>query len=201
MSETNNDSGNNTLENVEAATTNNDNNNEEEDAGIEVEKKLLSVEVTLPSMFFEDETGEIDYDGIEADLMDEGIEDVTIHDNGSITLKMSKKLHKEMMADLDANLIVSIDDIVSDDNIASIKTIETNKTYTKWDIYVDQALYENSFDGFSIFGLGIAALMYQAFDGQNLEKTKTTFNLIDESTNEKFDEMIYPDDLENQEGE
>src|SRR5699024_8904104 len=127
-------------------TTNNDNNNSEEDASIEVDKKLLNVEVTLPSMFFEDETGEIDYDGIEADLMDEGIKDVTIHDNGSITLKMSKKLHKEMMADLNDNLKASIDDVLTDDDIASIKTIETNKTYTKWDIYVDRELYENSFD-------------------------------------------------------
>lgn len=166
----------------------------DEESGIEVDKGLLNVEITLPSNFFDEE----ELASIEENIEQETQEaEVTKNDDGSITVKMSKSDHKKMLEEMKEELIVAIEDILEDENFVSIQDISYNKDFSNLTIVVsDQETFENSLDGFATLTLGVGSLLYQAFDGKDLEKDKVTLEIVDESTNETIHEIIYPDALE-----
>jgi hypothetical protein len=79
---------------VTACSASNDSNKEEKQDGkkaeetggaLEVDKGLLSVEVTIPSTFIEGE----DIDNVVAKAKEDGIKDVTKNADGSVTYNMS----------------------------------------------------------------------------------------------------------------
>lgn len=166
----------------------------DEESGIEVDKGLLNVEIKLPSNFFDEE----ELASIEENIEQETQEaEVTKNDDGSITVKMSKSDHKKMLEEMKEEFIVAIEDILEDENFVSIQDISYNKDFSNLTIVVsDQETFENSLDGFATLTLGVGSLLYQAFDGKDLEKDKVTLEIVDESTNETIHEIIYPDALE-----
>lgn len=169
---------------------------EKESEGISVDKGLLNVEVTLPASFFEDG----DIDAAIAEAKEEGIE-VTKNENGSVTYKMSKAKHKEMMAEMEDSLLESIEELKNGEDFASIKDIQHNKKFTEFTLVVDKEGYENSFDGFAVFGLGLSGAMYQLFNGADPENYNVKIVVKDEATNEIINEVNYPKDLEDLETE
>lgn len=169
---------------------------EKESEGISVDKGLLNVEVTLPASFFEDG----DIDAAIAEAKEEGIE-VTKNENGSVTYKMSKAKHKEMMAEVEDSLLESIEELKNGEDFASIKDIQHNKKFTEFTLVVDKEGYENSFDGFAVFGLGLSGAMYQLFNGADPENYNVKIVVKDEVTNEIINEVNYPKDLEDLETE
>lgn len=177
----------NVAEDTEEQSTN-------EESGIEVDKGLLNVEITLLSNFFDEE----ELASIEENIEQETQEaEVTKNDDGSITVKMSKSDHKKMLEEMKEEFIVAIEDILEDENFVSIQDISYNKDFSNLTIVVsDQETFENSLDGFATLTLGVGSLLYQAFDGKDLEKDKVTLEIVDESTNETIHEIIYPDALE-----
>lgn len=166
----------------------------DEESGIEVDKGLLNVEITLPSNFFDEE----ELASIEENIEQETQEaEVTKNDDGSITVKMSKSDHKKMLEEMKEEFIVAIEDILEDENFVSIQDISYNKDFSNLTMVVsDKETFENSLDGFATLTLGVGSLLYQAFDGKDLEKDKVTLEIVDESTNETIHEIIYPDALE-----
>lgn len=166
----------------------------DEESGIEVDKGLLNVEIKLPSNFFDEE----ELASIEENIEQETQEaEVTKNDDGSITVKMSKSDHKKMLEEMKEEFIVAIEDILEDENFVSIQDISYNKDFSNLTMVVsDQETFENSLDGFATLTLGVGSLLYQAFDGKDLEKDKVTLEIVDESTNETIHEIIYPDALE-----
>lgn len=166
---------------------------DEEDSAIEVEKKLMSVKVTLPVSMLELGGEEINYDEITEDAKEEGIKDVTVNDDGSITYSMSKSKHKEMMNEMKGDLIESINDIVADEDFASIEDIVANNSFTEFDMIVNKEKFENSFDGFAAMGLAMQSMFYQLFDGVDPDDYKAIINVKDEATGKLIDTVIYPD--------
>lgn len=164
----------------------------ENDSGIEVDKGIFNVEVTLPPELFEDE--EVSH--IEAEIKEDSNAEVIQNDDGSITFKMSKKDHKKMMSEMKDGFIETIDEIVEDDEFSSIKDITYNKDFTEIKISADKEVFENSFDGIATFSLGLGSMYYQAFNGKDLEKEKVIILVEDESTNEVFNEIVYPDQFD-----
>ncbi|MEI5909408.1 hypothetical protein WAK64_20480 [Bacillus spongiae] len=164
----------------------------EEDQKVDVDKGLLNVEVTLPSTMFEGE----DIDEVMADAKEEGVSEVTKNDDGSITFKMTKSKHKEMMEDIKGEVTQTVTDTKNSEDYVSIKDITYNDSFSEFTMVVDKASYENSMDGFAVFGLGISGMMYQLFAGVDSDKTKVTITVKDEATDEVINEMIYPDDME-----
>lgn len=162
---------------------------ETEESGIEVDKGLLNVEITLPEMFFEED----DLAEIEAEMEESHDANVTKNDDGSISVKMSKKEHKQLMKDMNEELMELLDGIKDEEEYSSIKDVTYNKDFSNIKITVDREAYENSFDGFALISVGFSSLFYQMFDGKDIEKEKVTMELIDESTGESFDEVVYPD--------
>lgn len=165
--------------------------NTEDKQGVGVEKGLFNVEVTIPASFFEGE----DTEQIIADAKEEGVGEATVNEDGSVTYKMSKSKHKEMMDELESGVQEYLTDINESEDFPSIKSASGNKGYSEFTLMVDQTAYENSMDGFAIFGLGMLGMYYQVFDGVNADDAKVTINLKDEATEEVFSTVVYPDDL------
>lgn len=51
-------------------------------------------------------------------------------------------------------------------------------------------------DGFAALRLGVAAMMYQLFDGADPEEYDVTIKVQDEESGEVFNEINYPEALE-----
>ncbi|WP_461611946.1 hypothetical protein [Cytobacillus kochii] len=169
-----------------------DQKQEEKEGAVNVDKGLLNVELTLPASFFEGE----DIDTVIAEAKKEGVSEVTKNEDGSLTYKMPKSEHKKMMTEMGTSITDSIEEMKSSEDYVSIKDVTHNKSFTEFTLLVDKESYENSMDGFVIFGLGLQGSMYQMFNGANPEDYKVTVSVKDEATEEVFDEVIYPDALE-----
>ncbi len=163
---------------------------------VAVDKGLLNVEVTLPASMFEGD----DADTVIADAKKEGAE-VTKNEDGSFTYKMSKAKHKEMMKELETNIRTTLEEMKTSGDYVSIKDITPNNSFSEFTLVVDKEAYENSMDGFAAIGLGMSGMMYQLFSGVDADNYKVTVSMKDEATQEVFDEIVYPDALEDQEAE
>ncbi|TLS36460.1 hypothetical protein [Pseudalkalibacillus caeni] len=166
----------------------------DEGESVEVDKNLLSVEVKLPASMFEGESPE----DIIAGAKEEGVK-VTQNDDGSYTYKMSKSKHKEMMKELSTNIDQTVDEMKTSDDYASIKDITHNDDYSEFTMVVEKETYKNSMDGFATMGLGMSGMMYQLFDGAKPEEYSVKISLKDEASGEVFDEIVYPDAMEDNE--
>ena len=164
---------------------------------VDVEKGLFNVEITLPASMFEGQ----DINKIIADVEKEGIK-VTKNEDESLTNKMSKAKHKEMMKEMKANIIDVVNETKQNkEDYKSIKDITYNDSFTEFTMVVDKAAYENSMDGFAAFGLGMAGMMYQLYNGVKSEDTRVTIFLKDQATQKQFDQIVYPDDFNDEKSE
>ncbi len=179
----------------EASKTSSD-KKESETEDFAVDKGLLNVEITMPASFVEGD--DVDATIKEAEV--EGIK-VTKNEDGSLTYKMSKSEHKKMMKDIKTNAEKSLDEIKTDGTFPSVKDITYNNSFSKYTLTVDKAAYENSMDSWSIIGIGITGMMYNLFNGEDMDKMKINIDVKDEATGEVFDTTVYPDDLEEAESE
>ena len=157
-------------------------NEESEDQNISAEKGLLSVEITLPASFFEGSS----QDEIMASANEDGIKDVTVNSDGSVTYKMSKSKHKEMLAEYKK----SIDDMISGmldgpDKVASFTDIKYNDNISELNVYVDKAKY-NEMDSMSVLAFYVSGLYYQALNGTDSSDLEVVVNFIDKDTDEVF---------------
>ncbi|MBX9975137.1 hypothetical protein [Cytobacillus firmus] len=168
-----------------------DKKSEDENESVKVDKGLLNVEVTLPASMFEGE----DMDSSIAEAEKEGIK-VTKNDDGSVTYKMSKTKHKEMMKEMETELQKTIADTKNGEDYPSVKDVTHNKDYSEFTLEVEREAYENSFDGFAVFGLGLSGMFYQLFNGVGPEDYEVKILVKDTATGEVFDEVIYPDAME-----
>ncbi|CAH2716795.1 hypothetical protein BACCIP111895_03983 [Neobacillus rhizosphaerae] len=168
-----------------------ENKEEKKNEAVSVDKGLLNVEVTLPASMFEGE----DIDTVIANAKKDGVKEVTKNEDGSLTYKMSKSKHKEMMKELETSIKDSIEESKTSGDFASIKDITHNDSFSEFTLLVDKTSYENSMDGFAALGYGISGMMYQMFNGADADNTKVTIIIKDEATQETFDEIVYPDAL------
>lgn len=170
---------------------------DEEGAGVEVDKGLFQVEVTLPPMFFE---GDEDIETMITNAEEEdGISDVTENEDGSITVRMSKAKHGELMDELETSVMETMDDIVADEEFGSIEEITSSSDYSEFTMVVAQEAFENSFDGFATLTLGMTGMLYQLFDGVASDDIHVEINIEDAETGEVFSTVNYPEALENME--
>lgn len=168
---------------------------DKEEQGIEVDKGLLDVELTLPAHLFEGQTAE----EIEASATKQGVKEVKVNEDGTVYYKMSKSDHKKMMDKLETSIQESMDELITSGDAPSFKEIKYNKDFTDFDVTVDREAFENSMDAFMIFTFALSGTFYNAFQGEDMDNLKITVNMIDAATNETFDTTVFPDDMENAE--
>ncbi|MCA1010663.1 hypothetical protein [Halobacillus halophilus] len=166
---------------------------EDKEKSVEVDKNLLNVEVTIPKSFFELQNQ--DFERIKAEAKEKGIQEVI--DNGdTVTYKMSKAKHKEMMKEMEKQMTATVEEIKNDENYSSIQDIQANPNFSEFILSVDRETYENSLDGFAVMGLGMTGMLYQLFDGAGPEEYDVTINVVDAAKEEVFDTIHYPEAFE-----
>lgn len=163
-----------------------------EDKGLHVEKKLLSVDVTIPASLIEDGEAE----DVKEQMGEDGAKNIRENEDGSISFTMSKSDHKKMMSEMETGIIEMIEGLESGEDFASVRKVEGKAPFSKFVMSVDREAFENSFDGFANLTLAIGGMYYQALNGTNGENAKVTIELKDEETGEIFDSVVYPDALE-----
>ncbi|WP_010274663.1 hypothetical protein [Paenibacillus senegalensis] len=159
--------------------------------GIEVDKKLLNVSITLPASMFEDQ----DLEQITEDAKKQGVKEVVKNDDGSVTYTMSKSDHSKMLKEMGDEIAKFADELVNEATFASIKNIKYNDSFSEFSLIVNKEAYENSMDGLVMMGMGMQGMMYQMFSGVDADKQKVTINVEDESTGEIFHTLVYPDGM------
>jgi len=168
--------------------------NEETEQGVEVDKGLMNVEMTIPLELLDEDSEEL-----EKDLEENWGGNIVDKDDTSVTVKMPKKEHAKMLKEFKEDIETGFQELIDDEEFASIKDIKANKNFTSIKMLVDREGFENSFDGFSVFTVGISSMFYQVFDGKDLEKQKITIEIEDEASGEVFQEVVYPDAFEEME--
>ena len=144
------------------------------------EKNLFSVEVTLPSDFFEGE----DMTTLEKRAKENGIDEVKINDNGSVSYKMDKSTHRKLLKELKEGVDEAIADALNDkETFSSFSEINYNNDLTEFDILVDESLF-NPIESLSVLVYYLMGNLYQAMNGVASEDINTTVNFINKDTKE-----------------
>lgn len=182
-------------------TTEDNKETKKEDVGIEVDKNILSVDVTLPLSFMVEEGEDIEASLNEA-RKGEGINSVTLNDNNTVTYNMTKSKHKEMMESIEESLKESSDELINDSENSILK-IENSSDYKSFDIFVDPDKY-NQLEMFNALLFYMQGIMYNSFNGNN--DAIITVKFINNETGEIIEEgnssafMEYTSDTETNTG-
>ena len=180
-----------TNEQVETSTQGNQEvaSDDKAEGGIAVDEGLLSVEITMPATFFEEETEE----SIKASAEENGFDNCTVNEDGSVTYKMSKAKHKEMLAEMKTSIDESIADMLNgEEAVESFVKIEYADDLSKFDVYVDPATY-TEWDSFYALAFYIYGAYYQAFEGKDMDSIDVVVNFINNETNETVSSGSYAD--------
>lgn len=165
---------------------------ESDGESIEVAKNLFSVEVTLPAMFFEGE----DLETAAADARAEGVGEVTVNEDGSLTYRMSKADHREIVAEMETGVLEAVEDITSSGDYPSISDVAHSRDYSEFTMTVNRDEFEGGFDGFAGLGLGLVASYYQLFAGTSADDLEVIVHVADEATGDIIQTTVYPEALE-----
>lgn len=162
---------------------------EEDSGGIEVDKNLLSVEITLPP----DMAGDLsDFDKETYLKENEGFIDAEVTTDGSLKIKMTKKKHQEMVEEMKTNLEASFVELIEGSDTPYIKDLTSKNDYKEITISVERATYENTMD-FTTLIVGFSVAMYQVIKG---DEFACNIRIIDFTTKELISDINYPEDIE-----
>lgn len=164
----------------------------QKEASIEVDKKILSVDVTLPVALVEEQDVDIETT-LEEIRQTDGINKVTLNDNGTVTYNMTKSKHSEMIKSIKDSIDESSDELINDVENSIVK-IENSADYTRFDVYVNPKKY-NVFEMFNAIVFYIQGIMYNSFNGNNDAEIIVKF--INNETGEVIEEGSSAAFLEN----
>ena len=156
----------------------------ENDKNTLAEEKLLSVEVTIPAVFYEEDGEEMTQEKVDQTVSDNGFKSGVLNSDGSVTFSMSKSQHAEFLQSLkDATEETAADFVDGDDRIESFTKITFNDDLSEFKIYIDSETYTD-LDSISAIAFYFAGQYYQLFSGVPFEDTVVNIDFIDKDTNE-----------------
>ncbi|MEK5231932.1 hypothetical protein MHB42_09170 [Lysinibacillus sp. FSL K6-0232] len=147
-------------------------------------------EVTIPATFFEGQ----DIDAAIASAKQSGIKEVSKNDDGSVTYKMTTAEHEEMLNGIKEGIKATIEDMKTGEDFQSIKDVTYNDTFSEFTLAVNKEEFDKGLDSIASFGLGIAGMYYQLFNGVAVEDYQVTVSFTDEATDEVIKKIVYPDE-------
>lgn len=155
------------------------------DSGIDVDKGLLNVEITIPA-----ETAE--YYGFnfesqeEADAYakEQGFKSATLGEDGSVTIVMSRSQHKKTMEGLSKTIDEALQEMIGSEDYPNITAVEHNDNYTSFTVTTkSEELGFN--ESFSVLSFYIYGGMYNSFNGTPADNIHVDF--INEASGEVID--------------
>ncbi|KZE72642.1 hypothetical protein AV654_33285 [Paenibacillus elgii] len=162
-------------------------NKEAEKKSIEVQENLLSVEITIPASL----VGK-NIDNAVENAKKKGVSDVKKNDDGSLTYKMSKRKHKEMLDEMKAEIVKQVDEVKDGTTFKSVKNVEYNNDLTEFTITVDEKAFSKSMDGMAGMGLGLTSRFYQIMSGVKPGEDKAVIQYKDSDSGKVIKTVTYP---------
>ncbi|MDY6847069.1 MAG: hypothetical protein SVP52_08030 [Chloroflexota bacterium] len=160
----------------------------EEAQVFEVDEGLLNVKITIPSFFFEDMS---DFDP-DAYAEENGFKEAVVNEDGSVAVTMSKRVHNEIMAEMETETDRILKEKIESEDTPYIKEITASKGYRTVTVRVDKEGYENSWD-MTPLSIYFNVVFYQIFDDA---EPYCEVIIEDVETGEVLSSVIYPDALE-----
>ena len=155
------------------------------DSGIDVDKGLLNVEITIPA-----ETAEYygfnfeSQEDADAYAKEQGFKSATLGDDGSVTIVMSKSQHKKTMEGLSQKIDEALQEMVGSEDYPNITAVEHNDNYTSFAVTTkSEELGFN--ESFSVLSFYIYGGMYNSFNGTPADNIHVDF--INEASGEVID--------------
>ena len=129
----------------------------ESGGGLEVDRGLFNVTITIPAEFLEEGKTQADYD---AEAKENGFKSATLNDNGSVTYVMTRAQHEAMMS--------------GNEDYPSFVSIDTNSAYTEFTITTTSEEL-GLMEGISVLGFYMIGGMYNAFNGTPADNIHVVF--------------------------
>ena len=155
--------------NNENKATNSSDSKTENDK-IEVDENLLTVELTIPA----DIIGETTQEKLDQTAKEEGIKSITLNEDGSASYVMTKKKHREMMADIKASIDEGLKALVGSEDYPNFTKVEANKDYTVFTITTTSTELDLS-ESFSVLNFYVQGGLYNAFNGTPADNIHVDF--------------------------
>lgn len=134
-------------------------------------------------------------DDIITKAKEDGIDDVTKNNDGSITYKMSEAKHAEMLEDMKTDVAELVDQVLNGESYRDVKNIEYNDNLSEFTLTVNQ-------EGFALYGqeslvprLAIQGILYQIYNRTGIDELEVKVNKVDEETGEVFGTTVYPEEF------
>ena len=143
----------------------------ESDGGLEVDRGLFNVTITIPAEFLEEGKTQADYD---AEAKEKGFKSATLNEDGSVTYVMTRVQHEEMMAETRAAIEESLAGMSNNADFPNFTSIDANADYTEFTVHCTTE--ELSFtESFSVLGFYMIGGMYNAFNGTPVDNIHVVF--------------------------
>ena len=155
------------------------------EGGIDVDKGLMNVEITIPAEAAETYGFHFEsQEEADAYAKEQGFKSVTLGDDGSITIVMSKAQHKKTMEELNKTLDEAVQEMVGSEDYPNITAIEHNDDYTNFKVTTtsEELSFNESFSGVAFFMFGA---MYNSFNGTSADNIHVDY--INEASGEVID--------------
>lgn len=151
-----------------------------------VDDSQTEVTATIPAGFFEDVTQE----ELEDTFIPYGIKTVTLNEDGSVDIVMTKEVQKQFVADLKEGMLEEMKTLSGSENYPNITLIQASDDMTSYTVYTMNK--EFGFDEWMLpYQLFVYGGMYSSLATQPFENMYITF--LNVSTDEVIYEVNYND--------
>jgi hypothetical protein len=158
--------------------------------GITTDENLLTVDITLPVFFFQNE--DMATFAPDAYAKEQGFKKAVMNDDGSVTVTMTKAKHKEMLKEMETTCEEGFADLVEGESTPYVKAISHTDGFDTITVDVDRAGYEAAVIDLTPFAVGFSGMMYQSFvEGE----IRVEVIVRDVDTGETIGTTVYPDDM------
>jgi hypothetical protein len=146
-------------------------------------ESLFDVTITLPYMYFDKDLDPVEY------TKEKGFKNTTIHDNGNVSLTMSKSRYDELMSNKHAsNEDFFNNTLVNGTQNPYVKAITATEGFRKIAVDVNRAGYKGD-AGMTSLQIWIIAMNYQHYAGVELYCEIVVYDVL---TGEVIETVVYP---------
>lgn len=150
-----------------------------------VNENLLTVEITIPASWFDEDNPATD------ELTDEqiadGFDSATVNDDGSVTYKMSKSAFNDYKEKLRQSTCDTIDNISTD--YPCVQSSEYTDNFSEVTLYVSESEYNSGSNSFCGYTVAVAANFYQTYTN---ETVSCEVSIVNADTDEVIDTVVLP---------
>lgn len=137
---------------------------------VDVDKNLLTVELTIPA----DYMGEATQEDLSAIAKEKGYKSITLNDDGSATYVMSKTQHQEMMQELAININNGLSDMVASEDYPNFTEIVANDDFTEFKVTTTSTELGLN-ESLSVIAYYMYGGMYNVFNGTPTDNVHVDF--------------------------